>query len=314
MHSIVLQSPAKLNLYLKVLNKRTDGYHNIVTLFERINLFDEICLKSNQNGSVRIYCDNPHVPRGPKNLVYKVARVIQDDLGINKGVDIRIKKRIPVAAGLGGGSSNAATVLKGLNKIWNLNLSRHALLSYANFIGSDVAFFLVDSPWALGRRRGDQVKRLSIKTQLFHILVVPRVKMYSGQVYSGLKLSLKHAIMPSAEHLKSSPRESLRKKASYTNMLTRTNDNVNIFIRSLKTGDIGKVSQLLTNDLETEVIRIYPQLLKLKQRLKSLSTIGVMISGSGPSVFGLTRTEEEAKFIKSILLRRFTQVYVVRTF
>ncbi len=284
MSRIVLQSPAKLNLFLKVRNKRSDGYHNIVTVFQRIDLADSLSFQSTPRKNIRIICDHPHVPVGSRNLVTKVAQLLQREYDIKHGVEVRIQKNIPVAAGLAGGSSNAATALIGLNKVWKLGLSRPKLLSFARKIGSDVAFFLYDTSWALGTERGDRIKKLNIGTKLWQILVVPRVKIYSWEVYGGLKLQL-----------------------------TRIDDNANILTRNLKKGNILEVGRLLANDLEKEVIRLCPRLEKLKKRLKSLNTKGVMISGSGPSVFGLTATEKEAEYIKSILSKRFSQVYVVRT-
>jgi len=284
MNRITLPSPAKLNLFLKVQNKRPDGYHNIVTVFERINLTDEVTFRSIPGKTIRITCNDPHVPVGSKNLVYRVARLFQEELDVKRGVEIRIEKRIPVAAGLAGGSSNAATALLGLNRIWKLGLSRPKLLSLARKIGSDVPFFLHDTSWALGTERGDRIKKLNIGTKLWHILVVPRIKMYSWEVYGG-----------------------------HTNMLTKINDNANILIRNLKKDNVLEVGRLLANDLETEIIRLCPRLKKLKERLKSLNAKGVMISGSGPSVFGITATEDEAESIKSVLSKRFSKVFVVKT-
>ena len=299
MSRIVLSSPAKLNLFLKVQNKRPDGYHNIVTVFERIDLTDEIDFRSTSDGNIYIKCNHPDVPVGPKNLVYKVARLLQQELRVDQGVKIRIKKHIPVAAGLAGGSSNAATALLGLNYIWKLNLSRARLLSYARKIGSDVAFFLHDANWALGTERGDCIKKLNINTKLWHILVIPCIKMYSWKVYGGLSLSTLRA--------------SQRGKGGGTNMLTKINDNANILIRNLKKDNVLEVGRLLANDLEPEIIRLSPCLKKLKERLKSLNAKGVMISGSGPSVFGLTMTKKEADLIRAVLSKRFARVFVVKT-
>jgi len=287
-NSITLHSPAKLNLYLKVLNKRPDGYHNIETLFERINLFDDICLTVNQNRKIRVVCDHPHVPTDPKNLVYQAAQILQKDYGVTQGVTITIKKRIPVAAGLAGGSTNAATVLLGLNQIWGLNLSQSKLVSYAARIGSDVAFFLYDCSWALGTGRGEQIKRINLSAKFWHILVIPRLKIYSWKVYSGIK----------GRRMK---------------ILTKKDDDVNILIRSLKKYDFSEIGRRLTNDLEDEVVRLCPKLVSLKERLQQFSTQGVMVSGSGPGVFGVTKTEQEAKMIKSVLEKRFSQVFVVQT-
>ena len=284
MRSITLSSPAKLNLYLKVLNKRPDGYHNIVTLFERIDLCDEITFTLNQDGKIRIQCNHPQVPVGPKNLVYRAARLLQDNFKVKEGVNIKIRKRIPVAAGLAGGSSNAATALLGLNQLWGLHLSRQQLLKYAAEIGSDVSFFLHGCPWALGSQRGEKITRISLKKKLWHVIVVPKVKLYASEVYGALKLRL-----------------------------TKPNDDVNILIHNLKKNDLTTVGHLLWNDLEAPVVKLFPAILKLKEKLKSLNTQGVMVSGSGPAVFVLTQSRQEAQQIQSVLAKRYSQVFVAGT-
>src|SRR3990167_7802561 len=294
MRRIRLSSPAKLNLFLKVRDKRPDGFHNISTVFERIDLGDEILLKLNPSGGIRIDCVHPQVPCGPKNLVYQAAKLLRDDFRIKEGVDIYIKKNIPVAAGLGGGSGNAATALKGLNELWELRLSRPQLLAYARRLGSDVAFFLYDCPWALGTERGDLIQKLDIKTKLWHVLVVPCVKIYSGEVYGGLELA--------------TALEAPRK------MLTKRNDNANIFIHHLRRSDVAQIGRGLVNDLERVVLLLSPQLEKLEQRLKSLDTKGVMVSGSGPCVFAITGTQRQAEAVRATLAKRFSRTFVARTY
>ena len=284
MKSISLQSPAKLNLFLKVINKRPDGYHNLKTIFERIDLSDTIRLTVNRSGAIRIFCQHPQVPKGAKNLVYQAAQTLQKDFKVSKGVDIRITKRIPVAAGLAGGSSNAAAVLLGLNKLWGLCLSRPKLVLYGKKIGSDVPFFLYGCRWALGTERGDQIKKLNIPSKLWHILVVPNVKMYTQKVFGGLNLKL-----------------------------TKEIDNVNILTHSLIRNDLDRVGALLSNDLESSILKLRPQLLTLKQKLKSLPVVGVSFSGSGPSVFSITRSRQQAQKIRAILRPRYRRVFVVKT-
>jgi len=285
MKSVFLRSPAKLNLYLKVINKREDNFHNIETVFERINLFDEILYTELKENKIKIITDNKDIPTGPKNLIFKVVKRIKDDFKIDKGVLIKIKKRIPVAAGLAGGSSNAATTLLALNKLWNLRLNREKLTHYAREIGSDVAFFLYDSSWALGVERGDKIKPLNIKTKLWHILVVPRFRVYAKDIYRALNLGL-----------------------------TKNAYNASIFIRNLKKSNYLYINGSLLNDLEVPIIRLYARLKGIKQRLKLLGIKGVMISGSGPGVFGIVGSESQAKSIKKILDKVYSQVYVVKTY
>ena len=313
MSRIVLLSPAKLNLFLKVQNKRPDGFHNIVTLFERIDLCDEIEFRLKTGRGIDISCDHPDVPSGPKNLIYKAARLLQEEFSVQKGIKIKIKKRIPVAAGLGGGSSNGATALLGLNRLWKLDLTRSQLLSLAKRIGSDVPFFLYDTSWALGRDRGDIIKSLNIKRKLWHILVVPRIKMYTWKVYGGLKALHKSELASKNRSSKAVFRGRSTGRAGHMNLLTKINDDVNILIHNLKKGNVLAVGQSLANDLEREIVRLSPSLETLEKKLKSLNTKGVMISGSGPSVFGLTGTRHEAEATKAILSKRFSRVFVVRT-
>ncbi len=293
-NSLTLRSPAKLNLYLKVNHKRRDGFHNITTVFERIDLCDEIRLKINSHGGIRIYCTHPQVPKGPKNLCFKVSQRLIADFGIKKGVDIWIKKNIPVAAGLGGGSSNAATVLIGLNRLFNLKLSRKKLVKYAAEVGSDVAFFLYNCPWALGTGRGEVIRKLSIPRRFWHVLVVPKIKVYTKEIYGGL-----HGYSV----LQSTP----------TKMLTKNSNDVNILISYLSKSNIFGISKCLFNDLEEVVFQLYPALKKLKQRLKLLSDKGVMVSGSGPSIFCLMGNEVEAQAFKNILQGRYSRVFVTKT-
>jgi len=284
MKTIHLCSPAKLNLSLKVLGKRPDGYHTLSTLFEKIDLCDEIYLKRTLTGKIRIFCTHPEVPKGPKNLVYQVAKMLQDDFAFANGVDIRIVKRIPVASGLAGGSSNAATVLFGLNKIWRLELSFAQMLAYAKRIGSDVPLFLYEDVFCHGTERGDKIQGLKINKKYWHVVVTPRLKVYSAEVFKALKMGL-----------------------------TKTTDNVNILTCALRKSDLTKASQVLSNDLEAAIVRVHPQLLKIKNNIKIICGLDVCFSGSGPSIFGLVSSQAEAKKCSALLSKYYSQVFVVRT-
>ena len=285
MRSLKFLSPAKLNLSLKVLGKRPDGYHQLKTIFERIDLCDEITLRANNAGQIRILSSHASLPKGPKNLMYQAAHMLKEKYAVRQGVDIRIQKRIPIAAGLGGGSSNAATVLKGLNQLWRLSVPFSQLVQYGAAVGSDVPFFLYDGSWAIGTGRGEQIKKLLIATRLWHVLVVPRLRMYTKDVFRALNLKL-----------------------------TNFNDDVNILLPYLRKSDVGKVGEFLSNDLETPILQLRPHLLSLKEKLKNLNTLGVCFSGSGPSIFAIVRTQQQATMIRRQLIQRYRQVFVVRTF
>ncbi len=285
MNSIELKSPAKLNLYLKVIRKRPDGFHELKTIFERINLMDSIRLSNDPKGKIRIQCDHPQVPKGPRNLVYRVADLLKRDFGVRQGVHIDIKKRIPVAAGLAGGSSNAATTLMGLNKLWNLGLSRKKLVEYAQKIGSDVPFFLYDCSWALGTGRGDVISPMDLKVKLWHVLLVPKVKMLTPKVYGAMNLKL-----------------------------TKLGDDVNILTRYLGQNDVHMVGSLLCNDLEQPISFLKPNLVKIKEKMRSFEVAGAAFSGSGPSIFSVVKSQKKALEICEKLKRRYAQVFVVQTF
>ena len=149
MDRLTVLSPAKLNLVLDVLKKRPDGFHELRTIFERISLADRIILTRHTEGKIRVRCDHPHVPQDSRNLAFKAAALLKEKFSIKEGIDINIIKNIPVAAGLAGGSSNAAAVLAGLNRWWSLGLVTKELAGCAQCLGSDVAFFLYDTPFAL---------------------------------------------------------------------------------------------------------------------------------------------------------------------
>ncbi len=289
MPSITLCAPAKLNLVLDVLGKRPDGFHELCTVFERIGLCDTITLTANARDPIRIICDHPHVPKGPKNLALRAARQIQQEYGVRQGVDIRIVKRIPVAAGLAGGSSNAAAVLMGLNQLWHLGLSQKPLARHAARLGSDVAFFIYDTPFALGTGRGEKIRPLRARAKLWHVLVTPKVKMYTKEVFACFA----------------------RKAKSLT--LTKKKDNVNICLPYLRKGDFQGLGAVLSNDLESSILSLKPDLIRLKKKLSDAGAAGVCFSGSGPSVFALASGRAQAESIKDGFDKRFTQVFVVPT-
>jgi len=284
MDRLTVCSPAKLNLVLDVLGKRPDGFHELSTIFERISLSDQITLSRNKSKKIIIRCSHPDVPLSSSNLVYKAAMMLSSDFSISEGIDIDIIKNIPVAAGLAGGSSNAAAVLLGLNRLWQLGLGSQELAGYASRIGSDVAFFLYDTPYALGTGRGELIRPLDIKTKLWHVLVTPRVKMLSKDVFTRLKLNL-----------------------------TNKKDNVNILLPFLRKGDLVRLAGSLSNDLEPAILSLRPDFIYLKKKLLDAGATGVCFSGSGPSVFALVTSQKHALSVRAQFDRRYSQSFVVST-
>jgi len=287
---LVLNSYAKLNLYLEVLNKRRDNYHNIKTIFERISLSDKIILKSRRDKKIKIICNYPRLPRDSSNLAYRAALLLQDSFKINKGIDIKIIKRIPVGSGLGGGSSNAAAILIGLNKLWGLNLTQSKLANLAENIGADVPFFIYNSPFAEGGGRGDKIKPLKVinNLRLWHILVVPKIEVSTALVY---------------------------KKWDRLRQLTESNYDVKILILALKKRDLALMGKILLNNLERITVKLYPKLSRIKEKLIHLGLKSILMSGSGPAIFSVFSSRKEAVSLCRQLKRekKFWQVFVTRT-
>jgi 4-diphosphocytidyl-2-C-methyl-D-erythritol kinase len=284
MYRLTIHSPAKLNLVLDVLGKRPDGFHELRTIFERISLADQITLTRNKTNKISVRCVHPDVPLSPRNLALKAAMMLSSDFSISEGLDINIIKNIPVAAGLAGGSGNAAAVLMGLNRLWQLGLKQAQLVKYAARLGSDVAFFIHDSSYALGTGRGELIKPLDVTTKLWHVLVTPRVKMYTKEVFARLKLDL-----------------------------TNKKDNVNILLPFLRKGDLGRLAGALSNDLEPAILSLRPDFINLKHKLLDAGATGVCFSGSGPSVFACAQSQKHAVSLRAKFDRRYTQVFVVST-
>ncbi len=309
MNKLILHSYAKLNLYLEVVNKRRDGYHNIKTIFERIDLSDKLILKSIPDKEIKIICDNPEVPCDNSNLCYRSAKLLQDSFKVNRGAQIKIIKRIPLGAGLGGGSSNAAFVLLGLNKLWKLGLSKATLARLAKKIGSDVAFFIYNSPFAKGTGRGDRIELLEglNGVRLWHILIVPGIKVSTAVIYRKWDMQKIFKLTPT-------PIVKSTKKLVWG--LTRPKYNVKILTSALEKKDLGLIGKVLFNSLEQVSVKLYPQIKRVKEWLTKKKVQSILMSGSGPAVFGVVSSRKEAVSLYRQLKQenRAWRVFFARTF
>ncbi len=292
MDRLTLNSYAKVNLYLAVLNKRQDNYHNLSTVFERISLSDKIILKTRSDNRINFICNSVDLPKDPsRNLAYQAAKLLQETFKIPQGADIRLIKRIPVGSGLGGGSSNAAFVLLGLNKLWKLGLKPDKLACLGAKIGADVPFFIYETPFGLGEGRGDKVKPLNFnKLKLWHILIVPKLHVSTPLIYK-----------------KWDKLTSLRLTIPYS--------GAKILISALRKKDLSLIGKTLFNSLEAVTIRLYPKVSLVKKRLKFAGLKSILMSGSGPAVFGLASLRKEAGAIGRIIKRqnKSWKVFVVET-
>jgi 4-diphosphocytidyl-2-C-methyl-D-erythritol kinase len=259
-------APAKINLFLRVLRKRADGYHDIVSLMQKITLYDELIFSTRPKGIV-LNCIGSDLPTSEDNLVFRAAQSIFAYANYPYGMEIKLTKKIPLAAGLGGGSSDAATTLIALNKMCSLNLKKNELIKLGAKIGADVPFFVFGNN-ALASGIGDKLKALQDLPKINLILIKPRFELSTKMVYENLNLRL-----------------------------TRGKNNYSI-PRFLKMGDIIRE---LHNDLESVSLEMHPELADLKQMLLRHGALGALMSGSGPTVFGIYRDGKEAKKILEII-------------
>ena len=251
----------KINLYLDVLGKRPDGYHDIRTVFQKISLGDDVTLDRIKSG-IEVACDNPLVPINEGNLAHAAAKMLVSRYAIKDGIRITIKKRIPVAAGLGGGSSNAASTLAGINQLFVLGLSNKDLMPMARDLGADVPFFLFGSS-AIGTGIGDKLQAVSIQPKLWYLLVTPDVQISTAWAYQNVTRGL-------------------------------TNGAVNITIPScIKT--ISEIIAILYNDLEKVVLPRFPLLQDIKDELRNKGALGCLMSGSGSTLFALFEEPSAAR-------------------
>ncbi len=255
MNVVKVQAPAKINLGLVVQGKRTDGYHEIETIMQMVSLYDEIVIRKSRRG-IQVDTDHPNLPTGEENLVYQAADLLAREMNIVPSVRIRIHKRIPLGAGLGGGSSDAATTLAGLNRLWGLDLSRRRLMDLATRLGMDVPFFLF-APTALARGRGEILTRIpSPSPPLWVLLVDPGIPISTRSVYQGLKIGL-------------------------------TTKNKHISMRRFSVTAFEDAGICLENDLESVTFKKFPLLQEIKESLYDLGALFSLMSGSGSALFGI---------------------------
>ncbi len=282
MNKVAVRAPAKINFGLRVLKKRPDGYHEIETVLQMVSLFDDLWIEEGGTG-IQVETDRDDLPGGEGNLIYRAAELLGRESGRSPAVRIRLTKRIPIAAGLGGGSSDAAATLVGLNRLWDLHFSRDRLMALAGEIGMDVPFFLF-SPSAFAKGRGEILEKLpSPSPPLWILLLNPGVKVSTAWAYQSLKLGL-------------------------------TIKHKNISIPKFFTAFSGEGRISLENDLERATFKEYPRLKEIKATLETSGALHVLMSGSGPTIFGLFPDKDKAQAVQKRLgERKDLSVFMVHT-
>ncbi len=275
--SIQLQAPAKVNLFLKVINKRKDGYHDIFSLMAPITLFDEITISlSDTFTGIRLECDEPDLPCDQRNLAYRAAESFLKELGPAPGIVIRLMKHIPMAAGLGGGSSDAASVLLGLNRLFCSPLKWPSLYTLARRLGADVPFFLKGRP-CLATGIGDILTPVPWLPDMWFLLITPGFPLSTATVYSGLKMQLT------------------------TPWIT------NINLEAI--ADPRVLVFTLENDLEAYSLAHYPILEEIKKTLGCVGARWVLMTGSGPTIFGIFFEEPGDEVLRFLDSKGFGRVF-----
>ena len=278
---LVLRTSAKVNLALEVLGKRGDGYHEIATVLQAVDLFDRLTVDPDE--TLSLHTDDPELPTDDGNLVMRAARLLQKAAGVDRGARLRLHKRIPVAAGLGGGSSDAAAALTGLNRLWGLRWPRPRLQELAVELGMDVPFFL-GTGRAVARGRGEQLATLPGGGGYALVLVNPRAPLSTKEVYGRVPVGW-HAEPTGTERV----------------------------IQALRRRNVGVLAAALTNNLERVVEPVLPVIGRMKAALLAAGALGAIMSGSGPTVFGLARSLDHARQIRSRISRTGWACWAVRT-
>jgi 4-diphosphocytidyl-2-C-methyl-D-erythritol kinase len=279
-NELELKAYAKINLALDVLSKREDGYHEIRTIMQTVDLYDIINIEKIEEDSIIVTTSSENIPTDNKNHAYIAASLLKERFGVKQGVRIHIEKNIPVSAGLAGGSTDAAAVLKGLNEIFELNLSEQQLMEIGREIGADVPFCLVGGT-ALCEGIGEKVIKLKAAPQMNILIAKPEVYVSTQAVYEALDIS----------KIKKRP-------------------NIEAMISAIEEGNVKEIAKNLCNVLEVVTVNQYPVINRVKDIMRNNNALGTVMTGSGPAVFGIFGNKYDALkaaerlkvFIKEIIL------------
>lgn len=272
-----LKAPAKVNFHLRVARKRSDGYHEIETLFARVSLHDILTFTHlPKTPDIFLTVKGADLPMDRSNLVYLAAALLQERCGVKSGVAIILDKRIPIAAGMGGGSSDAAATLLALNDMWKLRLSTSRLLSLAAKVGSDVPFFILKARYAVGKGRGEKLSVIKSRTQVWMVLAFPDLKVLTKEMYSDLR------------------------PADYKGKVPARAADV---LKAYQSKNLPGLQNSVMNSLERPILRKHSQLQELKNGFLKAGALASLISGSGPTVFGIASSRAHAASILKAMKR-----------
>lgn len=267
MDTIRLKALAKINIGLDVLRRREDGYHDVKMIMQTVGIYDQICLNREKTPGIRVKTNLFYLPDNENNLVYKAAKLLMDEFSIEDGVSIDLNKYIPVAAGMAGGSSDAASVLYGMNKMFSLGLSQDELMRRGVKIGADVPYCIMRGT-ALAEGIGEILTPLPPMPACFVLVAKPGISVSTKFVYENL-----HA----------------------NDLRLEQHPDIDAAIAGIRAGDLKATAQAMGNVLELVTAREYPVIEEIKNFMKKRGALNAMMSGSGPTVFGLFENKTTAR-------------------
>lgn len=284
MREIKLKARAKINLGLDVVRKREDGYHEVRMIMQMINLYDRITLRRSTEPGIRVTTNLPYLPVNEDNLVYRAAKLLMEEFKVTVGAEIELQKYIPVAAGMAGGSSDAAAVMVGVNRIFHLGLTKKQLMERGVKIGADVPFCIMRGT-ALAEGIGEVLTPLPAMPHCSLVIAKPKIHVSTKFVYGNLK----------ASELKEHP-------------------DIDGQVQALREGSLEQLVAKMGNVLESVTVPAYPVIDEIKRTMLKNDAMGAMMSGSGPTVFGIFEREERAQEVCRLLKKEGAakQVYLVR--
>lgn len=282
MKKIKMQGRAKINISLDVLKRRTDGYHEVKMIMQQVNLYDEITLETINDGII-LETNCEYIPIDEGNIAYKAAKLMMDKFHIDQGVYIYIDKRIPVAAGLAGGSTNAAAVLLGLNELWGIHAKKEELMELSVSLGADVPFCIMGGA-AIAEGIGEKLTPIKGMDE-WVVLCKPNISVSTASVYGNLKV----------EEIENHPKTEK-------------------IVEALRNRDLQTVLENLCNVLEPITEKMHPIVKNIKKKMIEYHALGSLMSGSGPTVFGIYKDYNKAKSAYENLNKIYNQVYLVKTY
>lgn len=285
MYQLKLKAYGKINLGLDVLRKRSDGYHEVRMIMQTVDLYDSIYIKRTKASGIRLTTNLPYLPGDESNLVYKAAKLLMEEYGITDGVDISLRKFLPVAAGMAGGSTDCAAALKGMNELFELGLSEEELKMYGIRLGADVPYCIMGGT-ALAEGIGEKLTRLRPVPKMHLVVAKPPISVSTKFVYTALK----------ADEIEVHP-------------------DIDGMMKAIERGDMEGIVSRIGNVLESVTEPAYPVITEIKACMRECGCMGTLMSGSGPTVFGVFETKEAAQHAKQVIRERglSRQAYITTT-